>query len=134
MDTCYIIIASIVVVKRKWHKMHEKDGADTESSIKEIKKKISKLDLICSGTLQKRKKTCGKPYCRCATDPRYRHGPYNEWTRYEEGRLVHRTLSSEQATRLEKAIANYREIQALLGEWRRESTAIILGIPKKKSG
>ncbi|MBU4194813.1 MAG: hypothetical protein KKE79_01220 [Actinobacteria bacterium] len=111
-----------------------KNPKGAERRIEEARRKISAMDLVCSGTLRKRKKTCGRSYCRCATDPEALHGPYYEWTRYEEGRLVHRTLSPEQAMELEKAIANYREIQALLCEWRRESTAIILGIPKRKSG
>ena len=105
----------------------------TERRIAEIKRKISQMELVCSGTLQKRMKTCGRSYCRCSSDPEALHGPYYEWTRYVDGRLVHRTLSPEQAMKLEKAMANHREIQALLGEWKRESAEIILGAKGKKA-
>jgi len=102
--------------------------------IEEIRRKVSNVDLVCSGTLQKRMKTCGRSYCRCSSDPAALHGPYYEWTRYVDGRLVHKTLSPEQAMELEKAMANHRKMQALLGKWREESAAIILGIPKRKKG
>ena len=101
--------------------------------IEEIKRKISDMDLICAGTLQKRMKTCGRPYCRCLTDPEALHGPYYEWTRYVDGRLVHKTLSPDQARMLEQAIANNRELKALLDDWRRESAETILGTKKEKA-
>ena len=101
--------------------------------IEEIKRRISAMDLVCAGTLRKRMKTCGRSYCRCSSDPEALHGPYCEWTRYLDGRLVHKTLSPEQAEMLEQAIANHREIKALLGDWKRESDEIILGAKKKKA-
>ncbi|MDH7556867.1 MAG: hypothetical protein QHG94_08040 [Candidatus Methanosuratincola sp.] len=112
--------------------MKKETGEDT-GRIEEIKRKISAMDLICAGTLQKRLKTCGRPYCRCLTDPEALHGPYYEWTRYVDGRLVHKTLSPDQAQMLEQAIANNRELKALLGDWRHESAEIILGTKKTKA-
>ncbi len=112
--------------------MKEKDQEDFDGHINEIKQKISGMNLICSGTLSRRKKTCGKQHCRCADDPDALHGPYHEWTRTENGKLIHRTLSKEQADKLERAIADYREIQSLLAEWRRLSTETILGMQKRR--
>jgi hypothetical protein len=109
----------------------KKETREGTYRVEEIKRKISAMDLVCAGTLQKRMKTCGRPYCRCLTDPKALHGPYYEWTRYVDGRLVHKTLSPEQAQVLEQAIANNRELKALLGEWRRESAETILGARKK---
>ena len=37
------------------------------------------MDYLCSGTLLRRMKMCGKPGCRCSEDPDARHGPYYEW-------------------------------------------------------
>jgi hypothetical protein len=34
--------------------------------------------------------SCGKPGCRCASDPAARHGPYYEWSHMLKGKLVHR--------------------------------------------
>ena len=83
------------------------------------------MDLISSGTLLRRTKTCGKRSCRCAVDVEARHGPYNEWNRREGGRLVHKTISDEQAKEAAKAIASYREVQRLLARWERETVRII---------
>ncbi len=90
------------------------------------------MDLVCSGTLLKRLKTCGKPNCRCAQDPEARHGPYREWSRREGGRLVHSSVSPEQAKQLRQAISNYREIQDLLKRWERETVAILLERQSRK--
>jgi len=97
-----------------------------------IRKRIAKIGLACSGTLYVRKKACGRPNCRCAKDPGQLHGPYYEWTRRREGKLLHSILSAEKAKVLEAAIASYREIQALLGLWERETEAIILAGRKRK--
>jgi hypothetical protein len=109
----------------------KKKGA--ERRIEEIKRKISGMDLVCAGTLKKRMKTCGRSYCRCSSDPEALHGPYYEWTRYAGGRLVSKTLSVEQAELLEQAIANYREIQALLDSWKQESAESILAAKRQKA-
>lgn len=111
----------------------EKHAGDAWRRIEEIKSKIIRMDLVCSGTLIERKKTCGKSNCKCVSDPDAMHGPYNEWSRREEGRLVHNIVSPEQARELKKAIVNRREIRALIGRWERESTTIILGTRGRKS-
>ena len=90
------------------------------------------MDLVCSGTLLERLKTCGKPNCRCAKDPAARHGPYREWSRREGGRLIHSSVSMEQARQLRLAISNYREILDLLKGWERETVAILLGTESRK--
>lgn len=97
-----------------------------------IRDRLARIDLVCSGTLTERTKTCGKPNCRCATDPEARHGPYYEWTWREGGKLRHKILSPQQADELRRAIANYRDVQQLLQRWERESAAIILtSVPRK---
>ena len=103
-----------------------KDSSTSRRRIEEIRKQIDDFDLVCSGTLLERTKTCGKPNCRCATDPKARHGPYFEWSWRQDGRLCHKIVSPEQARELKQAIENYRTIQALLTRWERESAAIIL--------
>jgi hypothetical protein len=92
----------------------------------EIRRAISAMDHVSSGTLQTRTKVCGRPNCRCATDPDYRHGPYYEWNRRIDGRLVHRIISEQQAELVAQAIANYREILRLLSLWERETAEEIL--------
>jgi hypothetical protein len=76
-----------------------------------IREALGAMELLCSGTLLKRMKVCGKPGCRCASDPAARHGPYYEWGHMHEGRLVHRVVSPQQAEVLRGAIANHRSSQ-----------------------
>jgi hypothetical protein len=93
----------------------------------EIRQAISAMDHVASGTLQTRTKVCGRPNCRCATDPKHRHGPYYEWNRRIDGRLIHRILSEQQAELVARAIANLREVKRLLFLWEHETAEEILG-------
>lgn len=91
-----------------------------------LRRQISAMDYACSGTLHSRTKVCGQAGCRCANDPTARHGPYQEWSRRKDGRLVHSVLGPGQAVLIERAIANRREIERLLAIWEEESTLEIL--------
>lgn len=85
------------------------------------------------GTLYSRKKPCGRPNCRRASGkPEDLHGPYYEWNRRVDGRLVHRIVSETQAEELAKAIANRREIEALLKDWEGITAETVLGPGKRK--
>ncbi len=84
------------------------------------------MDFVASGTLHSRTKVCGKTNCKCATDPEARHGPYHEWSRRIDGKLRHSVVSSSQAELLRRAIANHREILALLHLWKDKTAAEIL--------
>jgi Family of unknown function (DUF6788) len=81
--------------------------------------------LLCSGTLLTRMTKCGKPTCRCHTDPSARHGPYYEWGRMRRGKLTHRWVSPEQAEPLRRAIANYRQLKKLLRDWEVQTERLI---------
>ncbi|HXO64395.1 MAG TPA: DUF6788 family protein [Steroidobacteraceae bacterium] len=93
--------------------------------IAQIRQELGAIELLCSGTLLKRMKTCGSPSCRCAHDPEARHGPYYEWGHMHAGKLVHRTISVEQAEVLRQAIANYRRLKKLLRGWEAETERLI---------
>lgn len=93
--------------------------------IARILEAISGVDYLCSGTLLKRTKVCGKPGCRCAKDASARHGPYYEWGHMQDGKLVHRTVSPEQAILLQQGIDNYRAVQKLLRNWEMETEQLI---------
>lgn len=82
-----------------------------------IQSQIAAIDLVCSGTLARRTKVCGKAGCPCARDLEARHGPYYEWGRMKHGRLVSRMVTPEQARVLRRAIANYRIVRRLLRAW-----------------
>lgn len=91
-----------------------------------IRKQLAALDFVASGTLHHRTKVCGKPTCKCATDPAARHGPYFEWGRMRGGKLVQSTVTPAQAKLLERAITNHQRAKALLAEWEHLTEAEIL--------
>ena len=108
-------------------------GSAPNVRIRRIQEQILGMDYVSSGTLVTRTKVCGKPGCRCASDPEARHGPYYEWGYMKEGRQVHRMLSAEQATILTKAIANYRAVLRLLRQWERQTLRALDAQTARKS-
>jgi len=94
-----------------------------------LRKRIGRMDFVASGTIHVRTKVCGKKNCKCATDPEERHGPYHEWTRRKDGKLLHKVLTTEQAHFLKRAISNHREIQDILAQWEDETASEILNVP-----
>ena len=97
----------------------------SEEKIAEIKRSLSSLEHLSSGTLLKRMKVCGNPCCHCANDPAARHGPYYEWSYLKGGKLRHRTLTPEQADIMRLAIANYRKAKKLLRAWEAQTLNLI---------
>jgi hypothetical protein len=106
-------------------KRPEQIAQQARGRIARIRESVGGIDYLCSGTLAERMKRCGKPGCRCATDTNARHGPYFEWGHLYEGKLVHRTVSPQQAAVLRLAIANYRTVRKLLREWEVETERLI---------
>ena len=100
----------------------------------ELRRAIAAMDFVVSGTICTRTKVCGRPNCSCARDTDARHGPYHEWLRHQEGRLVRSTVTAEQAARIGQAIANYREVQALLARWQKEAADEILQAHEDEGG
>jgi hypothetical protein len=106
-------------------KRPEQIAKQARARIARLRARLEGIEYLCSGTLAERMKRCGKPGCRCATDPAARHGPYYEWGHMHEGKLVHRTVSARQAAVLRLAIANYRTVRRLLREWEVETERLI---------
>jgi hypothetical protein len=90
-----------------------------------IRTSLSTYELLCSGTLSQRMMTCGKPSCRCASDPAERHGPYFQWIRMRAGKPAQRYVSEQQAQMLRQAIDNYRQVKKLLREWEENTERLI---------
>jgi hypothetical protein len=97
----------------------------SREKIDRIRQALSEIDTMCSGTLLKRMKVCGKPSCRCARDPLARHGPYYEWGHMKGGVLVHRSVTPQQAELLQLAIDNYRKAKKLMRAWEEETERLI---------
>jgi hypothetical protein len=97
----------------------------SQAKIAEIKRSLSALEHLSSGTLLKRMKICGNPGCHCASDPAARHGPYYEWSYLKGGKLRHRTFTPEQADIMRLAIANHRKAKKLLRAWEAQTLHLI---------
>ena len=109
-------------------------NTDTAKVRKEVRRRTRKLrtriaamDVLATGTLQLRTKTCGREGCACMSDPDARHGPYHVWVRTRDGRLVTTTLDAAAAGLVGDAIANRREVDDLLRRWESEVEARLLG-------
>ena len=99
--------------------------AQARERIDRIRQALGEIDILCSGTLLRRMKVCGKPGCRCAHDPQARHGPYYEWGHMKGGVLVHRSLTPQQAEILQLAIDNHRKAKKLMRAWEEETERLI---------
>jgi hypothetical protein len=128
-----MVVARHRVVKGIMRRGKKNSGTSETQPIRALVDQIAGLGLICSGTLLERTKICGKPNCRCASDPKARHGPYHEWSWREGGRLRHKIVPPDKVDLLRTAIRNYRTVQELLVRWERESASIIFGEPERKS-
>ena len=93
--------------------------------IARIRSDLNAMDYFSSGTLLQRTKICGNPRCRCAQGPEGRHGPYYQWGHMKGGKLVHRTVSPQQAAILRLAIANYRKAKKLMKAWEDETERLM---------
>lgn len=94
-------------------------------NIERIRQALARYELLSSGTLSERMMKCGKPNCRCASDPDARHGPYYEWGRMRAGKIQRRYVSAPQAQILREAIGNYRQVKALLRQWEENTERLI---------
>jgi hypothetical protein len=99
--------------------------AQAREKIDRIRQALGEIDTVCSGTLLQRMKVCGKPGCRCASDPLARHGPYYEWGHMKGGVLVHRSVTPQQAEMLRLAIGNHRKAKKLMRAWEEETERLI---------
>lgn len=86
-----------------------------------LRREIAAMDFVSSGTLLTRTKMCGQPSCRCATDPEARHGPYCEFNRRVDGRLIHRAVPRSLVPQVQRALENHRRIRTLLAQWEQET-------------
>ena len=87
----------------------------------QLKRTIADIGLIRRGSLVRRFMPCGKPGCRCQTEPPELHGPYYQWTRKVGGKTVTVRLTKDQATLLATWVANGRRLDRILAQMQRVS-------------
>ena len=93
--------------------------------IARIQSDLNAMDYFSSGTLLQRMKMCGNPRCRCAQGPEGASWPVLSVGHMKGGKLVHRTVSPQQAAILRLAIANYRKAKKLMKAWEDETERLM---------
>lgn len=76
--------------------------------------RLAETGFLTRGSVVAATTTCGKPSCRCHTDPALRHGPYWQWTRAVGGKTITRRLSEAEACRYREWVQNRRRVQGIL--------------------
>ena len=99
-------------------------------------RQLMQLSPVCSGSLHEQYLTCGKASCRCHDRKQpQRHGPYYLWRRHIDGKQVNRTLRpGPQLERVREGIANYHQLQELLGDWLAEEERLVLETGREAAG
>jgi hypothetical protein len=89
--------------------------------------------MVLPGSLVRREVRCGRPDCRCHSEPPRLHGPYWSWTRKVRSKTVTRLLSDEQIEDYRPWLDNARHIRQLLGELEALSVAIVEADARRRS-
>ena len=79
-----------------------------------LKAELQTLGFIGQGSVSTRRITCGRPACRCHSDPEARHGPYHHWTRKARGKTVGLKLTEDELGLYRDWIENNRELERLV--------------------
>ncbi|MGH9107017.1 MAG: DUF6788 family protein [Acidimicrobiales bacterium] len=92
---------------------------------RQIAAEIAKLGLCLPGSLVMRTTRCGKPTCRCHSDPAQLHGPYPTWIRKMGDKPVTRTLDPVQLQRYGPLFDNTRRLRQLVKELEELSARVV---------
>ena len=84
---------------------------------------LTEIGFISPGSVVVRETSCGKPGCRCQSDPPRRHGPYYQWSRAVGGKTVSRRLTEPEAQLYRQWIATRRQLERIITEMETLSAA-----------
>ena len=105
--------------------MNEETIEKKLSRIEEIKREISQLGEIRTGSLSEQWNVCGNPNCRCKDkDNPQKHGPYYQlsYTRYRKSSSEFVSKSNVETVR--QQLDDYKKFMELKDEWIDLSIAI----------
>jgi len=85
-----------------------------EDRYRTLAAQLAEVGFISQGSVVASYTSCGKPTCRCASDPDARHGPYWQWTRAVRGRTVGQRLTASEAALYRQWIANQRALDRIV--------------------
>ncbi len=99
----------------KWERLQRRLQV-CRKDYRRIKARIRQVGFICEGSLVERWTQCGKPNCRCRSDPKQRHGPYFQLSWKEKGKTLVRRLIPEHAQLYRQWIDNRRLLESIIDE------------------
>lgn len=79
-----------------------------------LKRALLTFGFVRPGSLVRRYMPCGKPGCRCMSDPPQLHGPYFQWTHKVRGKTITMRLTEEQAKLCAEWVSNHRRLKAII--------------------
>ena len=98
---------------------------EEDAERRRIAKALSEAGFCLPGSIGDERTRCGKPNCRCKSDPPVLHGPYHHWTRKIGGRTAGRYLSDDQLDRYGSWFEQAKRIRDLLAELETLSLRIV---------
>lgn len=96
-----------------------------QKEYEQMKKKLSRLNYICAGSVMLLYRKCGKSNCACQEDKEAEHGPYYIWTRKVMGKTVTRTLSDKRAKQCQDYIDNLKAVEPILDKMKSLAAKLI---------
>jgi hypothetical protein len=78
-----------------------------------LARQLSRIGFIWSGSVSRRRLTCGNNACACHQDPLARHGPYVFWTTKKRGKTVGRLLRNAEADILIEWVDNRKRLEEI---------------------
>lgn len=100
-------------------------GTDRDAARRRIAEQLSRIGYALPGTLTVRAYACGKPNCRCKSDPSARHGPYAYWTRKVGSTTKTRVLTEEQLEDYRDWLDNARRLKELVAQLHELTVSIV---------
>ncbi len=90
------------------------DNIPSPTRLRQLAAELAEPKPMRRGSLSERTIKCSKAGCRCAEDPKARHGPYFSLTRAVEGKTHSRFLTPEQAAVARQQIETGHEFRTKL--------------------
>jgi hypothetical protein len=91
----------------------------------EILSELAGIGAVLPGSISERWTCCQSAGCRCRSDPPVLHGPYPTWTWKPAGVSVTKTITIEQAGRLQPYSQAHHRLKELVAELERVSLELI---------
>ena len=88
--------------------------------------RLGELGFVLPGSLVRRHTRCGNRRCHCYSEPPDLHGPYLQWTRTEQNKIVSRIWNDDQLSRYEGWLDNARPARETFSELDQKALAIAI--------